>query len=224
MNILNGYHFTSEKLRNGDAIPPVGVWLKYTGPVVPCESGLHMSRDPFDALAYAPGHLLHKVQLRGGLVSHGNPIDKWVGRERKIVASIDATGLLWEFARWNAKQVLHLWDAPQVVKDYLDTGDEKLRAAAEDAAQSAARDAARDAAWDAARSAAWSAAEDAAQSAAQSAAGSAAEDAAWSAAEDAAQSAAWSAAEGAAWSAAWDAAEDAARKEFNRRVREAFRE
>ena len=68
------------------------------------------------------------------------------------------------FARECALDVIHLWDAPPIVKKYLETGDEKLRAAAWAAAW-AARAAARAAAWaagdaraaGAARAAAWAA-------------------------------------------------------------------
>jgi hypothetical protein len=91
-----------------------------------------------------------------------------------------------------ALEVADLWDMPVLVREYLTTRNESLRAAA--------RDAARDAAWSAARAAARAAARDAAR------------DAAWSAARDAARDAAWSAARDAAWSAARDAAWDAARE------------
>ena len=147
------------------------------------------------------------------------------------------------FARECASDVLHLWDAPQVVKDYLATGDESIRAAARDAAGAVARaaawSAAGSAAWSAAgaaagsaawaavgsaaRSAAWSAARDAAGAAARAAAWSATGSAAWSAALAAAGSAAWSAAGSAAWSAArdaaWAAAGAAARDKQNARLR-----
>ena len=192
------YHFTSNKLRNGDPIPPIGEWLEYTGKIVPCESGLHASEHPLDALQYAPGNLLHVVELEGDLVSHGNPIDKWVGRRRKIIATINAESLLREFARWCASQVLHLWDAPQIVKEYLASGDESLRGAA----------------W----GAAWGAAMDAARGAARDAAMDAAMDAAWGAARDAA----WGAARGAARGAAWDAAWGAQRTKFSEMVKAAL--
>ena len=146
---MDGYHFTGKTLRDGRPIPPIGEWLEHDGPLVPCKSGLHASAHPFDALKYAPGNMLHRVELEGDLVLHGDPPDKCVGRRRKIIATIDATSLLREYARWCASQVLYLWDAPQVVRDYLATGDESLRAAARDAAWAAAgaaRDAARDAA------------------------------------------------------------------------------
>ena len=148
MSTIRGYHFTGATLRNGEPIPGIGVWLKHAGPVVPCESGLHMSEHPLDALQYAPGNTLHLVELRGDLINHeGNygRRDKWVGRERRILASRDAEGMLRAFARRCALDVVHLWKAPDVVKLYLESGDESLRAAARDAAWDAAWDAARDA-------------------------------------------------------------------------------
>ena len=134
-----GYHFTGDRLRNGRVIPPVGEWLVHNGPIVPCESGLHASENAFDALAYAPGPILHRVELDGGLAPHGNPPDKWAGRRRRILASIDATELLRAFARWCALQVVDLWDAPPVAREYLTTGDSNRQAAAWAAARAAAR-------------------------------------------------------------------------------------
>ena len=151
---ITGYHFTGNTLRNGEPIPKPGEWLVHTGPIVPCSSGLHASERVLDALQYAPGPTLHKVILEGELQSHGDPIDKYVGRRRKILASIDATNLLRDFARWCALSVIDKWNAPDVVRKYLTTGDEKLRDAAWDAARYAARAAAGAAAWDAARAAA----------------------------------------------------------------------
>ena len=149
------YHFTSDKLRDGRPIPAVGEWLNHEGQIVMCKSGLHASAHPFDALKYAPGNLLHKVILQD-IVEEED--DKVVAHSRKIIATIDATELLRKFARQQALSVIHLWDAPEIVKEYLETGNEELRAvvrdAAWDAARAAARDAARAAAWDAARDAA----------------------------------------------------------------------
>lgn len=148
------YHFTGKTLRDGSPIPPIGEWLEFTGPVKMCESGLHASRDPFDALQYAPGPFLHKVEC-DGIVEEQS--DKLVCTRRKIIASFDATEMLRYFARMQALSVVHLWDAPDVVLDFLMTGDEALRDAAWDAAWAAwaaawdAARAARDAAWAAAR-------------------------------------------------------------------------
>ena len=147
-----GYHFTADTLRDGRPIPPIGEWLVHDGPLVVCKSGLHTSKHVFDALRWAPGPRLHRVQLLGELQPHGEPIDKYVGRRRRIIASLDATELLRGYARWCALRVIDLWNAPPVVREFLTTGDERLRDAAEDAAWAAAG-AARDAAW----AAAWAA-------------------------------------------------------------------
>jgi hypothetical protein len=197
------YHFTGATLRDGKPIPAIGEWLVFDGVPVPCECGLHASPDAFDALQYAPGNALHKVVLGGKVVKHGEPTDKVAAQKRKILATIDAEQIMRLFARRVALDVVHLWDAPVVVKEYLETGDPTKRAAARDAARAAARDAARAAAWDAAGAAARAAAWDAA--------GAAAGDAAWAAAWAAAWDAAWAAAGDAAWAAAWDAAGAAAR-------------
>ena len=145
---MRGYHFTGERLRDGSPLPPIGEWLIHGGEIYPCISGLHMSVHPFDALQYAPGKILHLVELEGDLQPHGDPIDKWVGRRRKILKTIDATEILKKFARWCALEVIHLWDTPDVVINFLQTGDETLRSAAmakADAvwAAGAGRDAAR---------------------------------------------------------------------------------
>ncbi len=140
-----GWHFLSDSglLRNGYKPPADGDWLEYSGILVPCESGLHFSEHPYDALQYAPGAILCRVECEGDLQSHGDPVDKWVCRRRKILWRQDITAELREFARQRASEVLHLWDAPQVVKDYLATGDDSLRSAARSAAESAAESAAK---------------------------------------------------------------------------------
>ena len=127
-----------------------------------------------------------------------------------------------EFARWCALQVIHLWDAPPVVREFLETGKEELRDAARDTARAAASDAASDAAR-AAMAAAW---------AARRAAMAAAMDAAWDAARaarDAARDTAMAAARAArraardtAMAAAWAAraARDTAREAQNNKLLE----
>ena len=192
------YHFTCDKLSDGSVIPAVGTWLEFDGEPVPCSRGLHASPDAFDALQYAPGYLLHQVELGGIILPHGCPVDKYAAQKRKIVATIDAEPIMRLFARRVALDVIHLWDAPTIVKEYLKTGDESKRAAAWDAARAAAWDAARAAAWAAARAAAWAAAKDAARAAAK----------------DAARAAEWAA----AWAAAWDAFKN----EFTQMVYECF--
>ena len=218
--MIRAYHFVGDTLRDGRPIPADGEWLVHGGEVVMCESGLHASRDPFDALQYAPGPVLCLVECEG-IVSEDK--DKLVCRRRKIIARFDATDTLRAFARWCALSVIHKWDAPQVVRDYLTTGDESLRDVARAAAWGATWDAERAAtelaaAWDAARAAAERAAE-------RDIARGAVWDAAWESERAAAErGVAWNAARGVAWSAARAAARDAQRKQFNAMVAAKFAE
>ena len=197
--IYTGWHFVGKTLRDGSPIPKIGKWLKYPGQLMLCKSGLHWSVEPFDALQYAPGSVLCKIEARGETLFQS---DKAVSTERRIAARADVSEMLNYFARMQTLSVIHLYPngTDDAVFDYLMTGED--RAAAESAAESAAR------------SVAWSAAESAARSVARSAA------------ESAARSVAWSAAESAAWSAAWSAARSAAwltqREYFNHLVNEQF--
>ena len=170
--MTRAWHFVGEKLRDGRPVPADGVKLRHTGPVVICESGLHASLHPFDALKYAPGDTLCLVEC-GGIVAHQD--DKFVCTERTIIARMDAEPLLRYFARQQAISVVHLWDAPQVVLDYL-MGDDAARDAARGAAWGAAWDAARGTAWAATWAATWAAAWGTAWAAARDAARDAAKD------------------------------------------------
>ena len=126
----------------------VGETLRVEGEPILCEHGLHASAKLWDALGYAQGDKLSLCRVTlGGTVLHDS--DKSVADERTVIAMLDAKTtekLLGDFGRWCALQVIHLWDAPDVVRQYLETGDESLRVAA------------RVAAWAAARVAAWAAA------------------------------------------------------------------
>ena len=152
----NAYHFTSGKLRDGSPIPAIGETLVFEGKLEMCWRGYHASRKAWQAIEWAPGPRLHRVHCGGELYEKD---DKLVCRERTILASIDATNLLREFARSCARDVLHLWDAPDVVREYLETGNEDLRVVAREAADAARNDAgnnAREAARGASGDAAWS--------------------------------------------------------------------
>jgi hypothetical protein len=140
--MIRSYHFCGATLRNGKPIPLDGEWLEYDGelPIIMCERGLHASVHPFDALRYAPGNTLCLVDLDGPVKSID---DKSIGTRRRIVQRADATEMLQVFARWCALRVIHLWDCPAVVKQYLETGNPSLQAAACDAAGDAARVASR---------------------------------------------------------------------------------
>ena len=97
-----------------------------------------------------------------------------------------------QFARQQALSVLHLWKAPEIVKQYLTMGQEELRAAAEAAARAG----------------------EAAAEVAVEAAARAGEAAAWAAAESAAEAAAEVAVEAASWDAAKKSFEQLVNKEF----------
>jgi hypothetical protein len=182
---IKAYHFFGDTLRDGSPVPPDGEWQRVDPDRIElCSHGLHASLDPFDALQYAPGPNLAIVELSGRVVQGD---DNLVASERRIIARLDATDLLRTFARQCALDVIDLWDAPAVVRQYLETGDESLRKAAGASA------------WDATRASAWDAAWEAAREAARAAAWEAARAAAWEAAWDAA----WDAARDAAWEAAW---------------------
>ena len=156
------WHFVGNTLRDGRPVPEDNITLYHFAslPLELCQSGLHFSKHPFDALKHAPGATLCLIRY-GGETLHEE--DKGVCRERTIVARMDATLLLRHYARMQALSVAHLWDIDDITLEYLITGDESLRSAAwiaaRIAAESAGRSAARGAAGSAAWSAAWSAAE-----------------------------------------------------------------
>ena len=149
------------KLRDGRPAV-VGEWLEHTGPVGICASGLHASWRAFDALSFVEweGGSVCLVDVDGVVTEQ---TDKFVCTRRRIVFAVACDELLRMFSRECALSVLHLWrrEVPAVVREYLETGREDLRAAA----WAAARDAARAAAWASARAAAWASARDAARAA-----------------------------------------------------------
>jgi hypothetical protein len=153
------WHFVGATLRDGSPIPADGVTLTFDGAPKLFERGHHWSRRPSGALKYAPGGVLCLVDV-GGIIVEGD--DKGVSTERTIVKRLNIEQLLREFARRQALSIAHLWDMPAVVREYLETGKEEIRAAASDgaraAASAAASDGARAAAWAAASDGAWAAA------------------------------------------------------------------
>ena len=184
------WHWAKADLKTQHSNEPIakGKTLKATGPLQLCENGMHASLNPMDALQYAPGLMLCRVELSGEIIQGE---DKLCASSRKVLWIANADHMLQEFAclcaeralkaakvddprSWRAIEVKRLWLAGKATDAEL--------AAARGAAWDAARDAARDAAW----GAAWAAALAAARGAA------------WAAARDAARDAAWDAARGAA--------------------------
>jgi hypothetical protein len=188
-----------------------------------CRTGYHGSERILDALKYAPGPWISKRIITGKI---DRKEDKICGTKCVHTIGFNATDVLRKVARLCALDVIHLWDAPDVVVKYLKTGDENIRAAA----WAAALDTAWDAVWDATRAAALASARDAAWAAAQTVAWNAARDAAWNAtlatARNATLAAGWKATlaatlnaiRNAALDTAWDTARDTTEVKQNRRL------
>jgi hypothetical protein len=134
---VDGWWFTKEKrLPNGDGRKiKLGITHKVKGELVPCKWGLHLSIRIIDALRYASGPIIYRVQGSGVVIPHGNPIDKYCCSERTYLSGgIDCSDILRKFRRLCALDVIHLWKAPDIVIKYLKTGDENIRAAARETA------------------------------------------------------------------------------------------
>jgi len=189
-----------------------GQILRHRGPLELCRKGLHASIKPLDALEYAPGTMICRVECSGDVI-YGE--DKLVCSRRKVLWAKDASRPLHEFAIWCAETILSQIRDPdpqnlkaiETKKLWLDgkATDEELKEARKvvwGAAMEAAWNAARDAARDAAREAAWVAAWVAASEVAKDAASGVASEAAWHA----------------AWHAAWGATRETQNKELERRL------
>jgi hypothetical protein len=100
---------------------------------------------PLDALNYAPGPVVWRVELAGDM---DIGYDKIAATECKYLWGYDATDVLRLFARKCALDVVHLWHAPEIVVRYLKTGDESIRASAFASAFASARASARASAWE----------------------------------------------------------------------------
>jgi len=146
---IEGWWFSdsSGKLPHGDGRAyAIGKKLSVKGELVICKNALHGSLDPFDALRYAPGEILHKVLFEGARKQES---DKLGSRSRTIIASHDATDMLREFARDQPLSVVADWDMPPIVRHYVESDNP----ATENAAWRLAWREALSAAWSAARSA-----------------------------------------------------------------------
>ena len=130
------WHFVGATLRDGRPVPPDGEWLKHEGKIEMCSAGLHASARIIDAIGYAPAGIVCRVALAGTIK---RDTDKMVASRRVILWRLEtADDVFRSFARKAALSVIHLWDAPELVKRYLETGDESIRSAAGAAAMDAA--------------------------------------------------------------------------------------
>jgi hypothetical protein len=208
------WHFLPEdkRLGYGDGrLVEVGATLECKGDPELCGNGLHGSTRLIDAVHYASGPIVCRVEIEGDVIEGE---DKLCGRRRTVLWMVDATRILHEFACRCAEDALALVEQPDersvagiaAKRAWLngEITDKKL-----DYAWAAAWDASQNVAWVA--SAAASAAAWAASRSASRAAKAAARDAAWAAARAAARAVSW---------AARDAAQDAAWAKQNERLTE----
>ena len=181
------WHFVAEKdgkpvWRDGASLK-VGRLSTVTSPLKLCQVGLHGSERPIDALQYAPGPWVERVEHLGEIL---RGTDKLCSSERRTLWVADATRTLHEFACWCVRETplkdgRKVWDLliDERSRKAIETKEAWLRgevawekvAAAGAAAWVAAGAAAGAAAWDAAGAAAGAAAWDAAGAAAWVAAG-----------------------------------------------------
>lgn len=130
------WHFVGDTLRDGNAVPPDGQALVRDDEATLCVSGLHASERILDALKYAPGNTICRVTCDDVV---GRQDDKLVCRSRTVEWRLDGEQVLRDFARRVALDVADLWDMPDVVRGFLETGNENQRIAARAAARDASR-------------------------------------------------------------------------------------
>ena len=92
---MKAWHFvrqsdTGPVLRDGRPVV-VGEWLEHTGPLELCKTGLHASEDILDAIGYAPGPVVCRVECEGATLRDA---DKLVCTRRRVEWMIDAESVL----------------------------------------------------------------------------------------------------------------------------------
>ena len=174
---IRAWHFTDGwTLRDGRELRPRLYTMRK--PIVMCAVGYHASERILDALEYAPGSVISRVEVSGKILREE---DKLCASRRRVLWSLDIAPVLHEFACRVAEQALRThrvthraaWAAIEAKRAWLrgEIDDEAL-STARYVAWSAAASAAWNAAWSA-RAAAWSAASTAMDAAAAAAAAAA---------------------------------------------------
>ncbi|MHB1937090.1 MAG: DUF7666 domain-containing protein, partial [Acidobacteriaceae bacterium] len=103
-NRILAWHFLSDNGldRDGNEVE-IGQTQSVEGPLTICEHGLHWSERLIDALQYAPGSVLCRVEGWGDMQRES---DKGCSRHRKVLAKADVSAVLHEFACRVAEQAL----------------------------------------------------------------------------------------------------------------------
>ena len=133
---MKAYCFLADnnRLNDGRKIK-VGTTHKVGGVLVPLRNGIHASKHVADALVYSQGPELWRVELGGEVVRFG---DNMCAREATYLANFNASKLLEAYMITCARDVAHLWDAPDIITEYFESGDESLRQVACDEAKAIA--------------------------------------------------------------------------------------
>lgn len=106
-----GWHFAQDNMRTRYTDEPitVGEWLECEGEIELCANGMHASKNIMDALGYAPGSMICRVEVEGEILEGD---DKIAGRRRRVIYAIDGKRLLHEFACRCAEDALALIPNP----------------------------------------------------------------------------------------------------------------
>jgi len=154
----------NRRLGYGDGrLVEVGVTLKVEGTPVLCGRGIHASIKPLDALSYSESNIIARVECGGVIIKGDNQLacteitPLWIG---------DCETILRRFSCMCALDVIHLWEPPPCVVEYLQTQNKSLREAAWAASLAVSGGSEVDATWGAARITSWDAARTAAGAAA----------------------------------------------------------
>jgi hypothetical protein len=114
--------FTGDTLSDGKPIPLINQTIKFSDNIQIYKSGYNWSKYPTDALSHAGCHdniyMLHRIYFGGEIIEKYND---GVSSELTILATIDASQLLLRYAADLALSLSHLYEIPDVVKEYLTT-------------------------------------------------------------------------------------------------------
>jgi len=136
---MKAWHFIRNDRRLGygdNRIVKTGRTHSVSGDICPCRNGMHGSKRIIDALGYARGNIICRVDITGDIIEDD---DKMAGRNRRVIWMRDVTNILHEFACRCAEDALKLVPKPdprsiaaiKAKRDWLDgkIGGEELIAA-----------------------------------------------------------------------------------------------
>lgn len=109
-----------------------------------CKYGMHGSIHALDAVGFAPGSIVCRVEISGDVLYADN---KLVGRHRKVLWMADASDVLTKFSKWCVSQVISQIPDPNLTRKFLESGNKSLMAIVWENAFKAGDVLACDAAW-----------------------------------------------------------------------------